>query len=70
MKMRMKAGGIISVGLQGGDHAGDRAAIAGGILEQLLDGGVEALAQEAEELAVLLEAVAQHFGNRRRCGGM
>ena len=49
--------------LQGGDHAGEGAAIRGGILEELLDGGVEALAQQAEELAIVLEAEPQHFGN-------
>ena len=63
MKMRMKPGGIITVALQGGDHAGEGAAIPGGILEEILDGGVEALAQQAEEPAVVLEAQAQHLGN-------
>ncbi len=41
--MGMKAAGIIAVALQGGDHAGDAATIAGGILAEFLDGGVEAL---------------------------
>ena len=59
----MKAGGVITVALQGGDHAGEGAAIAGGILKELLDGGVEALAQKAEQLAVVLEAQPQHFGD-------
>ena len=63
MEVRMKAGGIVTVALQGGDHAGDGAAVTGGILEEFLDGGVEALAQEAEQLAVVLEAKAEHFGD-------
>ena len=63
VQMGMKAGGVINLALQGGDHAGEGAAIAGGILEELLDGGVEALAQQAEQLAVVLEAETQHFGN-------
>jgi hypothetical protein len=60
----MKAGGIVSVALQRGDHAGEGAAIAGGILEEFFDGGVEALAQKAEPLAVVLEAQPQHPGDR------
>jgi len=44
VQMGMKAGGVINLALQGGDHAGEGAAIAGGILEELLDGGVETLA--------------------------
>jgi hypothetical protein len=52
----MKPGGIITAALQQGDHAREGAAISGGILEELLDGGIEALAQQAEELAVVLEA--------------
>ena len=63
VEMGMKPGGIITVALQRGDHAGEGAAIAGGILEEFLDGGVEALAQQAEQLAVVLEAQAQHFGD-------
>jgi len=31
--------------------------------EEFLDGGVEALAQQAEEIAVVLEAEAQHPGD-------
>jgi hypothetical protein len=60
--MGMKPAGVIAIALQGGDHARDGAAIAGGMLEELLDGGVEALAQEAEQLAVALEAEAEHLG--------
>jgi hypothetical protein len=63
VQMGMKAAGIIAIGLEGSDHAGDRATITGGILEEFLDGGVEALAQQAEQLAVLLEREAQHFGD-------
>ena len=63
VQMRMKPAGIIAIALQGGDHAGQCAAIPGGMLEELLDGGVEALAQEAEQLAVVLEAEAEHFGD-------
>jgi hypothetical protein len=59
--MGMKTAGILTVGLQGSDHAGDGAAIAGGILVQLLDAGVETLAQQAEELAVVLEREAEHL---------
>ena len=47
----------------GDDHAGDGAAIAGGILEEFPDRGVEALARQAEELAVVLEAEAEHLGD-------
>ena len=47
--------------MQGGDHAGDGAAIADGVLEEILDGGVEALAQQAEELAIILEREAEHL---------
>jgi hypothetical protein len=61
--MRMKAAWIITVGLQGSDHAGDGAAIAGGILEEFLDRGVETLAQQAEELTVVFEAQAEHLGD-------
>ena len=63
VEMGMKPGGIVTVALQRGDHAGDGAAIAGGILEEFLDRGVEALAQQAEQLAVVLEAQPQHFGD-------
>ena len=49
--------------LERGDHAGDRAAVACGILEQFLDRGVETLAQQAEQLAVVLEAKAEHLGD-------
>jgi hypothetical protein len=63
MKVRMKPGWIITVALQGGDHAGDGAAIAGGMLEEFLDRGIEALAQQPEELAVVLEAEAEHLGD-------
>jgi hypothetical protein len=59
----MKPGGIVTVALQRGDHAGDGAAIAGGILEEFLDRAVETLAQQAEQLAVVLEAQPQHFGD-------
>ena len=61
--MRMKPSGIITVALEQGDHAGQRAVIARGILQELLDRGVEALAQQAEKLAVILEAQAQHLRN-------
>ena len=37
--LRAPAGGIVAVGLQGGDHAGEATPIAGGILEELLDEG-------------------------------
>jgi hypothetical protein len=61
--MRMKPGGFVTVALERGNHAGERAAITGGILEELLDGGVEALAEKAEELAVVLDREAQHLGD-------
>jgi hypothetical protein len=61
MKMGMKPSGIIAVALERGDHAGEGAAIACGMLEQFLDGGVETLAQEAEQLAVIFEGQAQHL---------
>ena len=64
----MKAGGIIPVALQRGDHAGDRTAIASGILQEFLDGGVEALAQKAEQLAVVLEAQPEHLHYSARIG--
>ena len=64
VQMGMKPGGIVAVALQRGDHTGDRAAIASGILEEFLDRSIETLAQQPEELAVVLEAEAQHFGNR------
>jgi hypothetical protein len=63
VEMGMKAGGIVTVALQRGDHAWEGAAVPGGILEELLDGGVEALAQQAEQLAVVLETQPQHFGD-------
>jgi hypothetical protein len=56
VQMGMKPGGIVTVALQRGDHAGNRAAIPGAVLKQFLDGGVEALAQQAQELTVVLEA--------------
>ena len=59
----MKPGGIVTIALQRGDHAGDGAAIAGGLLEEFLDGGIKAPAQQAEEPAVVLESEAQHFGD-------
>ena len=62
VEMGMKPGGIVTIALQRGDHAGDGAAIAGGLLEEFLDGGIKAPAQQAEEPAVVLEAEAQHFG--------
>jgi len=55
---------VLAIGLQGPDHAGERAAFAGCILKELLDGGVETLAQQAEEFAVVLEAQAKHLRNR------
>ena len=33
------------------------------MLEELLDGGVEALAQKAEQFAVVFEAQPQHLGD-------
>src|SRR3990172_11541099 len=51
VEMGMKPGGIVTIALQRGDHAGDGAAIAGGMLEEFLDRDVEALAQQAEQLA-------------------
>jgi hypothetical protein len=63
VQMRMKPAGIVTVALQGGDHAGNGAAVAGGILEEILYGGIEALAQQAEQFAVVLEREAQHFGD-------
>ena len=61
VEMGMKPGGIVTIALQRGDHAGDGAAIAGGLLEEFLDGGIKAPAQQAEEPAVVLEAEAQHL---------
>ena len=49
-KMGMKPGGIIAVALQRSNHAGEGTAIPGGILKELLDRGMEALAQQAEQL--------------------
>jgi coenzyme F420-reducing hydrogenase alpha subunit len=63
VEMGMKADEIVTVAVQRGDHAGDGAAIAGGILQEILDRSVEALAQQAEQLAVVLEAQAQHLGD-------
>ena len=63
VEMRMKARGIVTVALQGGDHAGEGAAVGGGLLEEFLDRGIKAPAQQAEEPAVVLEAEAQHFGD-------
>jgi hypothetical protein len=59
--MIMEAGGIVAIGLQGSDHAGESLAVPGDFLEKLLDCGIEALAQEAEELAIVLEAEPEHF---------
>ena len=63
VKMRMKPGGFVSIGLQGGDHAGQGVALVGGLLEELLDRAIEALAQQAEQLAVLFEAEPEHLGD-------
>ena len=63
VKVRMKPGGFVSIGLQGGDHAGQGVALPGGLLEELLDRGIEALPQQAEQLAVVLEAEPEHFGD-------
>jgi hypothetical protein len=52
---------IVTMALQGCDHAGQGPALLGGFLEKLLDRGIEALAQEAEQLAVVLEAEPEHF---------
>ena len=54
---------LVTVALQRGDHAGQRAAISGAILQQILDGGIEALAQQPQELAVVLEREAQHLAD-------
>ena len=63
VQMGMKPGGFVSIGLQGGDHAGQGVALVGGLLEELLDRAIEALAQQAEQLAVVLEAEPEHFGD-------
>lgn len=63
VEMGMKACRIVTVALQRGDHAWEGAAVPGGILQEFLDGGVEALAQQAEQLAVVPEAQPQHFGD-------
>ena len=63
VKMRMKPGGFVSLGLQGRNHAGQGAALVGGLLEELLDGGIEALVQQSEQLAVILEAKPEHLGD-------
>ena len=45
VQMGMKPGGIVAVALQRGNHAGEGAAISGGILKELLDRGIKGLAQ-------------------------
>jgi len=62
--MGMEARGIVAVALQRSDHAVGAAAVPGDFLEKLFDCGIEALAQEAEELAIVLEAEPEHFGDR------
>ena len=48
--------------MQGSDHAGKPlAALYGGILEKFLDGRIKTLAQDAEDLAVVLETEAEHL---------
>jgi hypothetical protein len=60
--MGMEAGGVVTIGLQGSDHAGKPlAALRGGILEKFLDGRIKTLAQNAEELAVEFETEAEHL---------
>jgi len=55
--MGMEPGGFVTIGLQGSDHTREPlAALHGGILEEFLDRGIEALAQQTEELAIVLEA--------------
>ena len=50
--------------MQGSDHAGKPlAALHGGILEKFLDGRIKTLAQDAEELAAVLETEAEHLGD-------
>jgi hypothetical protein len=63
VKMGMEAGGIVAIGLQGSDHAGEPSAVHGGILEKLLNGRIKALAQNAEKLAVVFETEAEHLGD-------
>jgi hypothetical protein len=61
VKMGMEPGGVVTIGLQRSDHAGESPAVRGGFLEKLLDGCKKALAQDADEIAIVLEAEAQHL---------
>ena len=63
VQMRMKPAWIVTVGLQRGDHTGDGAAIALGILEEFLDRRVETLTERPGQLAVVLEREAEHLGD-------
>ena len=61
--MGMEPGGVVAIGLQRSDHAGQPSAVHGAILEKLLDGRIKALAQGAEEFAIILETEAEHLGD-------
>ncbi len=63
--MRVNPRRVVPIRLQGLDRAWHEPGIRGGILQQLLDRGIEALAQQAEQLAVVFEAEAEHLVGRR-----
>jgi hypothetical protein len=54
---------IAAIGLNGDDYAGDGIRIFGYFPEELGEGFVEALAEQTQELAVVLEIDAEHFGD-------
>ena len=70
VQVRVETGRIIAEGLDRGDHGRMRlfacrgtSGLGRGGKEDLLDGLVEAPAQLAQELALVLETEAQHLGN-------
>ena len=52
---------IASISLDGNDYPGHGIAILKCLLKKFLQGFVERMAEQAEELAVVLEVKAQHF---------
>jgi hypothetical protein len=63
MQVGVEGDWISAIGLNGDDDTGDSILVLGCLTEEFPERFVEALAEQAEEFAVMLEINTEHFGD-------